>query len=390
MRTSPWVRAPPTAGPTLIERSVNPMSADSPSAVEEIAARLDHHAFAPVDNGFTVDPERDADGVSDLQCDDWRVRIRAVRDIVRLGSASPLSIRDLLDHYDEHVRHTAAMALGVLRVESAVESLSQRLRNDADPVVRSQAAIALGQIGAPREAVAGPLEDEGHTDVRHQCAVALDRIQKNEPVEPEVAEQFAALDDSTFGRVQEGDPAPPFVLDDTEGERWSLSDVLGEKTVVLIWVFADWCPVCHKEFHGLIDREARFRELDVAVATLECHDRYRCRTMVGKERQPSYWFADNLPGDHPQDPYPDEIWWPHLMDRAATVGLRYGIDPWQYAVHSEYVNRPTTVIIDPEGIVRLAHFGTYWGDRPSIGQILKMIETRKYEFEAPPPRRGPH
>jgi len=366
------------------------MSDPRASSIEAVIRRIETHSFSPVHNGFTVDPETGNDGVEDLQDDDWRVRTLAVRDLVRRGHEERGRVRALLDHNDKHVRQIGALVLGLLRAESAVEALSRRLRDDPDPVVRSQAAIALGQIGAPSDAVADPLEDEEHTDVHHQCAVALDRIQENEPVEPEVAEQVAALDGSTFGRVQAGDRAPTFTLDDTAGTPWSLSDVLGEKTVVLLWVFADWCPVCHKEFHGLIQREERFRELDVAVATLECHDRYRSRLMVGKEFRPDYWFADELPDGHPHDAYPDDIWWPHLVDRAATVGLRYGIDPWQYAVHSEYVNRPATVIIDPEGIVRLAHFGTYWGDRPTIGQILDMIETGTYEFESPPPRRGPH
>jgi len=366
------------------------MPTDSLPSPEAIAQRVERHSFAPVDNGFTVDPETGTDGVSDLQSEDGRIRTLALRALVRRGMETPPAVRRLLTHENEHVRQIAATALGLLRVESATDALSRRLKEDPDPVVRAQAAIALGQIGASREAVADPLADEDHTDVRHQCAVALDRIEKNESVEPDVAETFAALDESSFGRVQVGEPAPTFTLDDTEGTPWSLSDVLGENTVVLLWVFADWCPVCHKEFHGLIEREERFRELDVAVATLECHDRYRSRLMAGKEFRPDYWFADELPGDHPHDPYPDEIWWPHLVDRAAAVGVRYGIDPWQYAVHSEYVNRPATVIIDPEGIVRLAHFGTYWGDRPSIGQILRMIETGTYEFESPPPRRGPH
>lgn len=359
-------------------------------SADEGAHRLGSHSFAPVDNGFTVDPDTGYDGVADLESTDWCVRTLAVRDLVRRGQRDVGPVVGLLDHEDETVRHVAAMVLGLLGTHSAADALSRRLRHDPDPVVRSQAAIALGQIGAPCDAGAGPLETEEHTDVRHQCAVALDRIQKKEPVEPAVAEQFASLDPTTVGRVQEGEPTPDFTLDDTEGNAWSLSNLRGEKTVVLLWIFADWCPVCHREFHGLIQLEERFRALDVAVATLECHDRYRCRVMVGKELRPSYWFADELPGEHPHDPYPDEIWWPHLVDRAAAVGLRYGIDPWQYAVHSEYVNRPATVIIDPEGIVRLAHFGTYWGDRPSIGQILEMIETDEYEFEAAPPRHGPH
>ena len=363
---------------------------NAPPSPHDVAARVADHSFAPVDNGFTVDADTGYDGVSDLESPDWRVRTLAVRDLVRTGQRDPSPVAELLDHENKHTRQVAAMALGILRAAPAVGALSDLLRHDPDPVVRSHAAIALGQIGAPRDAVAGPLKDEDHTDVRHQCAVALDRFEKDAPVEPDVAEQFAALDASTFGRVQVGDPAPDFTLEDTEGTDWSLSDAQGESTVVLLWVFADWCPVCHKEFHGLINREERFRDLDVQVATLECHDRYRSRVMTGAEFRPTYWFADKLPGDHPHDSYPEGRWWPHLVDRAAAVGLRYGIDPWQFTVHSEYVNRPTTVIIDPEGTVRLAHFGTYWGDRPSIGQILEMIASGTYDFEAPAPRRGPH
>lgn len=361
------------------------------SSAADVAERVAQHAFAPVHNGFTVDPETGHDGVADLQNLNGRVRTLAVRDLTRLGQdEQEAPVVDLLDHDNAHVRQVAAMALGILRAEIATEALSRRLRNDADPVVRSHAAIALGQIGAGADVLAHRLEAEDHADVRHQCEVALDRVRKGRPVEPEVAEQFAALEPSAFGQVQVGEPAPDFTLTDTDGAPWSLSDVRGEKMVVLLWIFADWCPVCHKEFHALIRRGARFRELNVAVATLECHDRYRGRVMVGQELQPVYWFADKLSGDHPLDVYPDGIWWPHLLDRAGAVGARYGIEPWQFAVHSEYVNRPATVIIDPEGIVRLAHIGTYWGDRPSIGQILQMIESGQYDFDPPPPRKGPH
>ncbi|PEN05227.1 hypothetical protein CRI93_13530 [Longimonas halophila] len=370
---------------------MNHSSASVP-VVSDIAQRVAHHAFAPVHNGFTVDPETGNDGVADLQSTDGRVRTLAVRDLIRHGQGGQVAnVIGLLRHDSMHVRQVAAMTLGLLRAESAIAPLSKRLADmDEDPVVRSQAAIALGQIGGGAEVLAAQEETAEQPDVRHQCEVALDRIRKQKPVEPAAAEQIAALDSEAFGRVQVGEPAPNFTLNDTEGTAWSLSDLRGEKTVVLLWVFADWCPVCHKEFHALIRREAQFREFDVAVATLECHDRYRGRVMTGQELRPSYWFADKLPGGHPLDAYPDGIWWPHLLDQGATVGARYGIDPWQFAVHSEYVNRPATVIIDTEGVVQLAYFGTYWGDRPTIGQVLNMIETDTYTFNAPPPRKGPH
>ena len=67
----------------------------------------------------------------------------------------------------------------------------------------------------------------------------------------------------------------------------------------------------------------------------------------------------------------------------------YGVDPMAFAVHAEYINRPSTVIVDPGVVVRLAYYGTYWGDRPTIGQTLEMIRNRHFEFEHPKRRKLP-
>ncbi|WP_158294342.1 hypothetical protein, partial [Halorubrum sp. SP9] len=54
-----------------------------------------------------------------------------------------------------------------------------------------------------------------------------------------------------------------------------------------------------------------------------------------------------------------------------------------YAVHAEYINRPATIILDPNGTVRFAYYGTFWGDRPSIEETLEMIRSKEFEFEHP-------
>jgi len=105
--------------------------------------------------------------------------------------------------------------------------------------------------------------------------------------------------------------------------------------------------------------------------------------MVGKELEPAYWFAK----ESYKDAYTSRIKWPHLLDRAGAVGARYGIDPLAFAVHAEYINRPTTVIVDKEGIVRFLYQGTYWGDRPTIEQTLDMILQEDFEFEHPKRRK---
>lgn len=78
-----------------------------------------------------------------------------------------------------------------------------------------------------------------------------------------------------------------------------------------------------------------------------------------------------------------DLWWPHLADPAGVVGGIYGVDPLEYVVHAEWINRPSTFVIDQGGIVRLAYRGTFWGDRPSIEATLEMMVTGRYEYEHP-------
>ena len=194
----------------------------------------------------------------------------------------------------------------------------------------------------------------------------------------ELAAAYRSLDETRFNQLHVGKPAIDFELSDTEGRLWRLSDFRGKKSVALIWIFADWCPVCHGEFHELIELHNQFEDVGVEVVTLECHDLFPARVMVGKELEPKYWFSKSSF----KESYTKNIWWPHLVDRAGIVGAEYGIQPLSFVVHSEWINRPSVVIVDKEGIVRFAYYGTFWGDRPSIYQVLDMLRSNRYEFES--------
>ncbi len=71
------------------------------------------------------------------------------------------------------------------------------------------------------------------------------------------------------------------------------------------------------------------------------------------------------------------------MDNAVSVAAMYGDDHMEFVVHDEWINRPSTIIVDTEGIVRFTYYGTYWGDRPTTEQTLEMIKTNSYSFRHP-------
>lgn len=350
-------------------------------AVQQVFDRLSSHDFHPLNDEKTMTFDRNLGvaGIADLKNDDWQIRLLAVRDLVRSAYANDIMIG--LSHQSIDVRQVSAMALGILKADQAVAKLEIVACEDENAMVRSQAVIALGQIEskASLELLHKQLENDPSRDVRHQCELAIDQITKQMGTTEKQLKAFLSLDESTFESVQIGNVTPDFNMDDTEDKNWQISKFQNKKWVVLIWVFADWCPVCHGEFHDLMEMQEEFEKADVQVFTVEAHDRYRGRVMVGKELDPSYWFAK----ESFQEAYTDQIWWPHLLDRAGAVGAMFGAQPLTFAVHAEYINRPTTVIINPDGIVKLIYQGTYWGDRPSIEQTLQMIKTEDFDYKHP-------
>ena len=354
---------------------------NSPSDVKEVFERVRSHDFHPLDddNSMTMDHHLNVAGIADLDDTDWRVRLLAVRDLVRAGMVHVELIKEGLDDQSPHVRQVSAMALGIFRAGEVREDLEYVAENDNNTMVRSQAVVSLGQIGSTQSLglLRERLEEDPSRDVRHQIELSIDQIEKQMGATDKLLNAYLNLEETEFGSVKKGSPAPDFILEDTDGKDWQLSRFRDQGWVVLIWVFADWCPVCHGEFHELIEMKEEFKKAGVQVFTIEIHDTYRARVMVGKELEPEYWFAR----ESFINAYTRQIWWPHLLDRAGVVAARYGADPLAFAVHAEYINRPATVIIDPDGIVRFAYAGTFWGDRPTIEQTLKMIGTGDFSFE---------
>lgn len=363
--------------------SANAASSSQGMTAETVFQRIGSHSFHPLnkEGTFTEDRHLEKHGIVDLEDVDWKVRLLGIRDLVRIGEQESDSVLSGLDHEDKHVRQISAAAVGILKATEGIAALESLLRDDPSPLVRAQAAVALGQIESRQSLplLEDALKKDPERDVRHQCELAIDQIRKRMGATKEQLQAYLRLDEGNFNTLAEGEAAPEFSLEDTEGGTWRLSEFHRDKWTVLIWVFADWCPVCHNEFHELIELREAYDQAGVQVLTLECHDRYRGRVMVGKELEPDYWFSE----ESFQDTYTKKIWWPHLLDRAGAVGAAYGIDPMAFAVHAEYINRPSVVIIDPQGIVRLAYYGTFWGDRPSIQEILEMIQSGNFEYEHP-------
>lgn len=345
--------------------------------ISEILNCLELQAFRPVIDGFTKEPTSGEDGLDDFDNDDWRVRSLAVRDLIRLGDKSCEDIVRMLSHDSPNVRTLAATALGILEAEQALDALYRLLEEGATSLDRCQAAISIGQIGHSDSIpiLKKRTSEEDQRDALSQLSIALDQIQKHDGDQRSLKAAYFDLDEITFRSAGQNDAVSTFTLPDVDGGTWSTEQFSGKK-IVLLWVFADWCPVCHHEFHDLITFKDEFADLGVELATVECHDVYRSQVMAGLRPKPHYWFSDRF-----ADLSYGKRWWPHLMDFGGAVGARFGVDPLTFAVHSEWVNRPSTIVIDENGRVEFAYHGTYWGDRPSVTELIEMLSSNTFDYE---------
>ena len=69
----------------------------------------------------------------------------------------------------------------------------------------------------------------------------------------------------------------------------------------------------------------------------------------------------------------DDIQYPLLMDAAWTVSAAYGV-AFQMRIHTEWSNRPATFVIDKAGMIRFAHRGTSFNDRPTPDRIVEELK----------------
>jgi HEAT repeat protein len=145
-------------------------------------------------------------GIADLDNDDWKVRLLAVRDLVRAGVKDVNNISKGLSDQSIHVRQVSAMALGILKAKDAIDALEQVVSTDENSMVRSQAVIALGQIESTQslDLLRKKLKGDPSRDVQHQCELAIYQIEKHMGTTEKQLSAFLSLDESTFETVKKG------------------------------------------------------------------------------------------------------------------------------------------------------------------------------------------
>ncbi len=288
-----------------------------------------------------------------LDDEGWKARVTALCELVELGPKAIPALAAALDDKDAEVRALAAQTFGFLGEASTAEKLDQLLAEDSDPSVRLYAADALGMIGGMKskplyEQIA---KEDKNKDVRAHVLWALAR--NGEGPSPEMRKLCEEFNLDGIDTARLGEPAPDFTLTGVQSEVHRLSDLRGKKAVVLTFIYGTGTYGLVRQYGAMLKD---FEERGAQVFVIDPHDSGRIRHLLTK----AGFDTDALPV-------------PVLCDPAHLISATYGV-AFQMRQHTEWSNRPATFLIDRDGVIRYAHRGKNYGDRPRPDKLLQELD----------------
>jgi peroxiredoxin (alkyl hydroperoxide reductase subunit C) len=149
-------------------------------------------------------------------------------------------------------------------------------------------------------------------------------------------------------KVKVGDPAPDFTLPSVSGEKVTLSQYRGKKTVVLSFVPAAWTPVCSDQWPGYNIVKDLFDKNDA--------------TLLGIT-------VDNIPTLFAWTNQMGKLWFPVLSDfyPHGKVAATYGV------LRSDGTSERALFVIDKKGVIRYIDVHDI-NKRPPLESLIRELE----------------
>jgi len=152
------------------------------------------------------------------------------------------------------------------------------------------------------------------------------------------------------GKIGQGDALTPFRTIDLSGKEVNMADHIGRK-VILLDFWSIYCAPCVKEMPILIELYNKYNKKGLEVFGISLDSHFNARRLTK--------FVEG---------YKEQIPYPIIHDARSEIRRMYGVS-----------TLPTTIIIDPDGKVRLFHIGFIEEDKQLIneyiGQLMSASET---------------
>lgn len=161
-------------------------------------------------------------------------------------------------------------------------------------------------------------------------------------------------------RVAIGMPAPPFSLPDQNEKLVNLSDFLGERHLLVIFVRGDWCPGCHMMLRTYQKEAERFKTKNIFVLSIGPDP-------VGVNRE----MVERLNLDFKV-----------LSDEGQKTAMTYGVQIGEYdnafaEKYEEGIPLPASFLVDKNGVVRYVSRPDKVGEFLNPSLIFPIIDNLK-------------
>lgn len=157
----------------------------------------------------------------------------------------------------------------------------------------------------------------------------------------------------SFKPVIAGEPAPAFTVTDMEGRRAALDQYAGK--VVLLNIWATWCPPCREEMPSMQRLYESMEGTDFEIVAV---------SVDAAEAGQAGW-GGNVGGDVAAFVQEYGLTFPILRDPSGEIADTY-----------QTTGLPETFLIGRDGIIyKKVAGGTLWDDERYVAQIRRLLET---------------
>ena len=186
------------------------------------------------------------------------------------------------------------------------------------------------------------------------CTIAILGMGCNQSVKARPRESPAASYTKNEATNWVGRAVTPFTLPDEKGKSVNLADVLGKKSIVLIFYRGSWCPFCHGQLQEFADAKAKLTATGAVFYAISNEDAEKHKKMKADHKLDFVTFLSDPKGE-----------------AAKQFAGTYGADTQEGAG----VLKPATLVIGKDGKIAYAYVNENYQVRATSEAVLKTLTT---------------